>query len=639
MQSINHFLNHSDALIDEKQYETMYQLSIQAPERFWAMQAKKYLTWFRDWDTVLSGSFAENNVRWFSGARLNVCYNCVDRHLPQLANQAAIIWQGDEPDQSRIITYDELHAEVCRLANGLKELGLKKGDRVCIYLPMLPEAAIAMLACARIGVVHSVVFAGFSPTALKNRIVDAACSAIITADINRRGGKIIPLKANVDAIIAECPTIQKVIVLNTTGQNVRLNQYEIDYHTLVKAQSCECAIEEMEASDPLFILYTSGSTGKPKGILHGQAGYLLYVTMTFQLIFNYQPKEVYWSTADVGWITGHSYIVYGPLASGATTLIFAGMPTYPTPSRYWEIIDKHRVNIFYTAPTAIRALMALGEQPVQSTRRDSLRILGSVGEPINPDVWLWYYNIVGEKRCPIVDTWWQTETGGIMICPFPYATPLKPGSACKPFFGVAPAIMDEEGHLLKNPARGNLVITQPWPGQLQTIYGAAERCRQAYFVTYSGMYFTGDGVSCDKDGYYWIIGRVDDVINVSGHRLGTAEIENILVSHPKVAEAAVVGYPHKIKGQGIIAFVTPKKGIEPDAVLFSDLIHLVSEKISPIAKPDKIIWTEDLPKTRSGKIMRRILNKIVNNQKEDLGDISTLSNPEIVNAIIEKLSI
>jgi len=637
MSIIKNHLDFDGALINEQQYATLYHHSIENPAQFWAEQAEKYIHWIRRWDAVLTGSFTENNVRWFSGAKLNVCYNCLDRHLEIRGEQPAIIWEGDQPGVQQILTYQELHTAVCRFANGLKSLGVKKGDRVCIYLPMIPEAIIAMLACARIGAIHSVVFAGFSPTALKNRIQDATCHLIITADINQRGGKNILLKSNVDEIIQDCPSVRNVIVLNNQAQKIERKAHDIDWEDLVAKQDTVCPIVEMEASDPLFILYTSGSTGKPKGILHGQAGYLLYVTMTFQLIFNYQAGEIFWCTADVGWITGHSYIVYGPLSSGASLLIFAGTPTYPTPARYWEIIDKHQVNIFYTAPTAIRALMAVGEKYLSSTHRESLRLLGTVGEPINPDVWLWYYEKVGKKRCAIVDTWWQTETGGIMISPLPGATALKAGSATKPFFGIEPAIVNEAGEELENSARGNLIIKTPWPGQLQTIYNDPSRFQAAYFSQYPGSYFTGDGARRDEDGYYWITGRVDDVINVAGHRLGTAEIESVLVSHPNVAEAAVIGFTHAVKGQGIFAFVTPKKGIIADESLKQQLIQLVSQKISPIAKPDRIVFTEDLPKTRSGKIMRRILGKIVNHEMDSLGDISTLSNPEVVQSIIERV--
>lgn len=623
----------------EEQYHEMHKRSLQDPEGFWAQQAEQYLTWHRPWKQVVSNFSFDESALWFSGAQLNVCYNCLDRHLPDRSKQTAIIWEGDDPLESRYISYQLLYESVCRFANGLKKLNIKKGDRVCIYMPMIPEAAMAMLACARIGAIHSVVFAGFSPEALKNRVNDANCSLIITANFNRRGGKTIPLKSHVDEIIKDCPSVKYSVVVENIDESVAMYEHDIWYHDLIADVDADCPIETMEANDPLFILYTSGSTGKPKGILHGQAGYLLYATMTFQYVFNYQEGDIYWCTADVGWITGHSYIVYGPLASGATTLMFAGVPSYPTPSRFWKIIDKHKVNIFYTAPTAIRALMREGDDYVNKTSRDSLKLLGSVGEPINPEVWQWYYDVVGQQRCPIVDTWWQTETGGIMITPLPGITPLKPGSASWPFFGVDLAIFDAQGKPVINNASGNLVIKKPWPGMLQTVYKDPDRFQQTYFSQYPGYYFTGDGAHQDEDGFYWISGRTDDVINVSGHRLDTAEIENILVEHPDVAEAAVVGFPHKIKGQGIFAFVTTKANVTPDDQLRSDLIALVRKKISPIASPDKIEWAEDLPKTRSGKIMRRILRKIVNNDIESLGDISTLANPEVVDTLIKKTAL
>lgn len=633
---IKKHIDFKGALISSSQCEKMYQQSIDNPENFWAEQADKYISWDKKWDKVLSGDFEHHNVQWFSGGTLNVCANCLDRHLPERADQPAIIWEGDEPSQSKVFTYQQLHEQVCRFANGLKSLGVSKGDRICIYMPMIPEAAIAMLACARIGAIHSVVFAGFSPESLKNRIQNAKCSVVITADANQRGGKTIPVKKNVDEIMDDCDSVEKVIVVNYLDKKVKMNKKDVWYHELMAKASKDCPVEIMEATEPLFILYTSGSTGKPKGILHGQGGYLLYATMTFQLIFNYQKDDIYWCTADIGWITGHSYLVYGPLASGATTLMFAGVPTHPTPSRFWEVVDKHNVNIFYTAPTAIRTLMREGDEAVNKTSRESLKLLGSVGEPINPKVWKWYYEIVGEKRCPIVDTWWQTETGGIMISPFPGATPLKPGAASCPFFGVELAIVDDDGKTLEGEVTGNLVITRPWPGQLQTIYGDRERYKETYFSQFPGMYFSGDAVSRDKDGDYWITGRVDDVINVSGHRLDTAEIESALVSNPNVAEAAVVGFPHEIKGQGIFAFVTPKMGVTPNQELADELVALARKKISPIASPDHIEWTDDLPKTRSGKIMRRILRKIVSGDTENLGDISTLANPETVETIIKQ---
>ncbi len=634
---IKDHIDFNGARISTTQYAEMYQQSLQAPEQFWAEQAEKYITWSKPWDKVLTGDFVNNNVRWFSGAELNVCANCIDRHLPERAAQPAIIWEGDEPTESKVLTYQDLYEQVCRFANGLKSIGISKGDRVCIYMPMIPEAAIAMLACARIGAIHSVVFAGFSPASLKSRVQDAECSVIITADSNRRGGKILPLKSNVDEIIAECSSVKNVVVVQYNQQPITMHEHDIWYHELIKEQATDCPAEPMQATDPLFILYTSGSTGKPKGILHGQGGYLLYATMTFQLVFNYQAGDVYWCSADIGWVTGHSYIVYGPLASGATTLMFAGVPNYPSCARFWEVIDKHQVNIFYTAPTAIRALMRDGDATVQSTSRKSLKLLGTVGEPINPEAWLWYYNIVGEQRCPIVDTWWQTETGGMMITSFPGAIPLKPGAASWPMFGVDLVIVDEQGNKLQGEASGNLVICKPWPGQLQTVYGDPKRYQATYFSQYPGMYCTGDGAHRDKDGYYWITGRVDDEINVSGHRLDTAEIESALVEHQDIAEAAVVGFPHEIKGQGIFAFVTPKAGVTVNQQLTDELIQLVRKNISPIATPDHIQWVDDLPKTRSGKIMRRILRKIVNGEIEALGDISTLANPETVQFIIDEI--
>lgn len=634
---IRDYVNSQTALISAQDYQLQYQHSLENPVEFWAAQAEKYLDWIKSWDDVLVGSFEQDNVRWFEGASLNVCVNCLDRHLPNRADQVAIIWEGDEPEQNRQLTYRELLLAVCQFANAMKSLGIKKGDRVCIYMPMIPEAAIAMLACARIGAIHSVVFAGFSPDSLKSRIQDASCALIITADGNQRGGKTLPLKASVDEIIGDCTSVQHTIVVQHTQQAITMNHNDHWYHEIIATQPAECPAEAMSASDPLFILYTSGSTGKPKGILHGQAGYLLQATMTFQLIFNYQPGDVYWCTADIGWITGHSYIVYGPLANGATTLMFAGVPNYPTPARCWEIVDKHQVNIFYTAPTAIRALMRAGDDYVKQTDRDSLKLLGTVGEPINPEVWLWYYNVVGKNRCPIVDTWWQTETGGIMISPLAGAIALKPGCATKPFFGVSLAIIDDEGKEVIGEGTGNLVITKPWPGQLQTIYNNHQRYRDTYFSQHHGAYFTGDSAYRDQDNYYWITGRTDDVINVSGHRLDTAEIESALVAHPDIAEAAVVGVPHEIKGQGIFAFVTVKAGINPNNALRDQLIQLVRQKIGAIAKPDHIEWADDLPKTRSGKIMRRILRKIVNQETDQLGDISTLSNPETVQAIIDQL--
>ena len=632
---INTHINDKNTVITLAQYQTMYQRSIQDPTGFWGEQAKHYLNWSREWDDVFTGDFSDNNVRWFPGAQLNVCENCLDRHLPKRSNQIAVIWEGDELTQSSTLTYQELFEQVCRFANGLKSIGVTKGDRVCIYMPMIPEAMIAMLACARIGAIHSVVFAGFSAESLLNRIQDAQCSVIVTADSNIRATKHIPLKNNVDQIIDACASVNKVIVTRYSGQSITMGKQDIWYHDLIANESVQCPIELMEATDPLFILYTSGSTGKPKGILHGQAGYLLYTTMSFQMIFNYQEGDIYWCTADIGWITGHSYFVYGPLSSGATTLMFAGIPTYPTPARMWQIIDKHQVNIFYTAPTAIRALMRAGNDIVQQTSRRSLKLLGTVGEPINPEVWRWYYNTIGEQRCPIVDTWWQTETGGMMITPMPFATALKPGSASWPFFGIAPSIINDKGKPSAAGETGNLVITQSWPGQSQTIYGDPDRFKQTYFSRYPGAFYTGDGAYCDQTGYYWITGRTDDVINVSGHRLDTAEIESALVAHPSVIEAAVVGIADNIKGQSIFAFVTPKNNIVKNKRLTDELIQWVHRKISPIATPDHIQWTNDLPKTRSGKIMRRILRKIANNDTDRLGDISTLANPETMTLILK----
>lgn len=624
-----------NTLINEQQYKELYDLSIKDPEKFWAEQAEKYLTWYQPWQKVLTGNLEQGDVRWFVGGQLNACYNCLDKHLPHRAEQTAIIWEGDSPDQSKKITYGELHRQVCLCANMLKELGVQKGDRVCIYLPMIPEAAIAMLACARIGAIHTVVFAGFSAIALQERILDADCEIIITADETKRGGKGIPLKANVDSALFTCPNVKKVIVVKHTGINVPWNhERDIWYHEATSNVSDDCPVQLMDANDPLFILYTSGSTGKPKGVLHGTGGYLLFTAMTFQLIFDYHEGDIHWCTADVGWVTGHSYIIYGPLINGATTVMYEGIPTFPTPSRYWEIIDKYNVNIFYTAPTAIRALIREGDKYVTSSSRKSLKILGSVGEPINPDVWEWFYNIVGEKRCPIVDTWWQTETGGILISPLPGATALKPGSTTKPFFGIMPGIVDDNGKTLNGEANGNLVITKPWPGQLLTIYGSPERFMNGYYRPYPGYYFTGDGAHRDADGYYWITGRVDDVINVSGHRLGTAEIESALIQHQHVAEAGVVGYPHELKGQGIYAFVVLMKDTKPSEQLNKELMTLVRRHISPIAVPDVIQFTSGLPKTRSGKIMRRILRKIAQGETENLGDTSTLADAEVVGELV-----
>ena len=582
-----------------------------------------------DWD------YNAGRIRWFEGARLNVSVNCIDRHLEKRANQVAILWEGDEPDVDKHITFAELHRDVCRLANVLKRRGVKKGDRVSIYMPMVPEAAYAMLACARIGAVHSVVFGGFSPSALRDRILDSDCQVVITSDEGVRGGKPIPLKANTDEAVKECPNVHTVLVLKRTGGAIDWDEKrDVWYHDAVAAESDDCPPESMDAEDPLFILYTSGSTGKPKGVLHTTGGYQLYTAITHKYVFDYHDGDIYWCTADVGWVTGHSYIVYGPLANGATTLMFEGVPTYPDAGRFWQVCDKHNVNIFYTAPTALRALMGQGNDPVQSSARKSLRLLGTVGEPINPEAWEWYYHVVGDDRCPIVDTWWQTETGGILITPLPGATKLKPGSATRPFFGVLPAIVDGDGKELEGAAEGNLCIKQPWPGQMRTVFGDHRRFKDTYFSAFPGKYFTGDGARRDADGYYWITGRVDDVINVSGHRMGTAEVESALVLHKEVAEAAVVGCPHDVKGQGIYAYVTLMAGTEPTEPLRKELVDLVRKEIGPIAAPDVIQWAPGLPKTRSGKIMRRILRKIAANEVSDLGDTSTLAEPAVVDDLV-----
>ena len=626
------------ALINAETYQQQYQTSLADNVEFWAEQGWR-LQWLQPYTQVKDVVYSQDEVRirWYYDGVLNVCANCVDRHLPQRQQQTAIIWEGDDPAQSRHITYGELYIEVCRFANVLKRLGVKKGDRVTIYMPMIPEAVYAMLACARIGAIHSVVFGGFSPASLAERINDCGSTFVITADTGQRSGNSIALKANVDAALARLDSTaeMRVLVVQHTGDSIAwVDDRDSWYHNLVTEVSDECAPEPMNAEDPLFILYTSGSTGKPKGVLHSSGGYLVYAAMTHQLVFDYQEGDIYWCTADVGWITGHSYCVYGPLANGATTLIFAGVPNYPGPARCWEVCDKHQVNIFYTAPTAIRALMRAGDAPVKSTDRRSLRILGTVGEPINPEAWEWYYRVVGDERCPIVDTWWQTETGGILISPLPGATPLKPGSATRPLFGVQPALVDADGHILEGEAAGNLVLLDSWPGQMRTVYGNHQRFIDTYFATYPGMYFTGDGARRDADGYYWITGRVDDVLNVCGHRMGTAEIESALVAHPQVAEAAVVGYPHDIKGQGIYCYVTLKIDVEPDEQLRQALIAWVREQIGPIATPDRLQWAPGLPKTRSGKIMRRILRKIAANEYQDLGDTSTLAEPAVVEELI-----
>ena len=624
------------SLIDFEQYKKLYQQSISQPETFWAEQAEQFLSFFEPWSAVYQGEFAKADVRWFADAKLNVCWNCIDRHLPERADQTAIIWEGDDPTTEKIISYAQLKTSVCQMANVLKKHGVKKGDRVTIYMPMVPEAAYAMLACTRIGAVHSVVFGGFSPDSLADRIVDCKSSFLVTADEGVRGGRSIPLKENVDKALERCPDCTTVLVVKRTGGDILwVPGRDFWWHEEALSVSSDCEAAPMDAEDPLFILYTSGSTGKPKGVLHTTAGYLLYASLTHHLVFDYQSDDIYWCTADVGWVTGHSYIVYGPLANGATTLMFEGVPNYPDASRCWQVCDKHGVTIFYTAPTAIRALMREGSDPVQKTNRSSLRILGTVGEPINPEAWLWYYHVVGDGRCPIVDTWWQTETGGILITPLPGATKLKPGSATRPFFGVRPVIVDNEGKILEGACEGNLCIADSWPGQMRTVFGDHERFIQTYFATYDNLYFTGDGCRRDEDGYYWITGRVDDVINVSGHRMGTAEVESALVAHQQVAEAAVVGAPHEIKGQGIYAYVTLNMGEDPSDELRTELTQWVRKEIGPIASPDWIQWSPGLPKTRSGKIMRRILRKIAANEHDSLGDISTLADPAVVDDLVE----
>lgn len=621
--------------LNREQYEKLYEQSIENPDEFWAEQAGELLYWHQPWKEVFGGDFSNADVQWFAGAKLNVAYNCIDRHLEKRGQQTAIIWEGDEPEDDKRITYRELYEQVCRLANALKSRGVKKGDRVCIYMPMIPEAAYAMLACARIGAVHSVVFGGFSPESIKDRILDSDCQTVITADEGVRGGRTIPLKANVDEALQQCPNVHSVFVARRTNAEIPWHEKrDVCYHKATEAAAADCEPELMNAEDPLFILYTSGSTGKPKGVLHTTAGYLLGAAITHKYVFDYHDGDVYWCTADVGWVTGHSYIVYGPLANGAITLMFEGVPTYPDASRFWQVVDKHQVNIFYTAPTAIRALMASGDEPVTRTSRSSLRLLGSVGEPINPEAWEWYYQVVGEKRCPIVDTWWQTETGAIMITPLPGVTDLKPGSATLPFFGVSPALLDADGNELEGATEGNLVITQSWPSQIRTVYGDHERCINTYFSAYPGYYLTGDSARRDTDGYYWVTGRVDDVINVSGHRLGTAEIESALVLHEKVAEAAVVGYPHDIKGQGIYAYVTLMGGQAQSEELRKELAQFVGKEIGAFAKPEIIQFAPGLPKTRSGKIMRRILRKIAADELENLGDTTTLADPSVVEQLI-----
>tara|TARA_B110000027_G_scaffold52412_1_gene57160 strand:- start:1458 stop:3431 length:1974 start_codon:yes stop_codon:yes gene_type:complete len=621
--------------LDKTRFQELYQQSIASPDEFWAGQADELLHWHQRWQSVSSSDFNKAETNWFTGAKLNVAFNCIDRHLEQRGEQTAIIWEGDEPTEDKKITYRELHTHVCKFANALKARGVSKGDRVCIYMPMIPEATYAMLACARIGAVHSVVFGGFSPESLKDRILDSDCQTIITADEGLRGGRTVPLKANVDAALEQCPGVHSVFVVRRTKADVPwFDGRDVCYLKSTEAASAECEVELMDAEDPLFILYTSGSTGKPKGVLHTTAGYLLGASITHKYVFDYHEGDIYWCTADVGWVTGHSYIVYGPLANGATTLMFEGVPTYPDASRYWQVIDKHQVNIFYTAPTAIRALMSAGDKPVTSTSRSSLRLLGSVGEPINPEAWEWYYKVVGDSRCAIVDTWWQTETGAIMITPIPGVTDLKPGSAATPFFGVKAALLDADGNELEGAATGNLVLCQSWPSQIRSVYGDHQRCIDTYFTTYPGYYFTGDSARRDDEGYYWVTGRVDDVINVSGHRLGTAEIESALVLHCAVAEAAVVGYPHDIKGQGIYAYVTLMSGTEESENLRSELLKFVAKEIGAFARPEFIQFAPALPKTRSGKIMRRILRKLAANELDNLGDTTTLAEPAVVEQLI-----
>ena len=632
----------SDALaknahIDADGYQALYAESIADPNAFWAKHGNR-IDWIKPYSQVSDVSYDAKNlhINWFADGSLNAAANCLDRHLAERGDQTAIIWEGDEPDQQRHISYRELHEDVCKFANVLKANGAKKGDRITVYMPMIPEAAIAMLACVRIGAVHSVVFGGFSPDALAGRIQDCESNMVITADEGVRGGRPIPLKSNTDAALKSCPDCTTVIVVKRTGGAIDwVEGRDVWYEEAMRAASADCPAEEMNAEDPMFILYTSGSTGKPKGVLHTTGGYMVYASMTHQYVFDYHDGDIYWCTADVGWITGHSYIIYGPLANGAITLMFEGVPTYPDSSRFWRIVEKHRVNMFYTAPTAIRALMREGEAPVASCDKSSLRLLGSVGEPINPEAWMWYHKIVGEERCAIVDTWFQTETGGILITPLPGATPTKPGSATRPFFGIKPVLVDGDNNLLDGAADGNLCIDHSWPGQMRTVYGDHQRFIETYFTTFPGRYFTGDGARRDADGYYWITGRVDDVLNVSGHRMGTAEVESALVAHPKVAEAAVVGYPHDIKGQGIYAYVTLIAGAAPDTALASELRQWTRTQIGPIATPDLLQWAPQLPKTRSGKIMRRILRKIAANEYDQLGDTSTLTDPAVVDDLVD----
>ena len=621
--------------ISDSEFEELYKKSLENPDQFWSEQADIYLDWDQRWSQVQETNIEKGEITWFKGGKLNASVNCIDRHLPDNSEKIAFIWEGDNPNESKEITYQELHDEVCKFSNVLKLRGVSKGDRVCIYMPMIPEATYAMLACARIGAIHSVVFGGFSPESLKDRILDSDCQTVITADEGLRGGKRVPLKENVDEALMGCPNVHTVLVIARTGAEVPWNDdCDVKYEEISKDISNKCEPEIMDSEDPLFILYTSGSTGKPKGVLHTTGGYLLQAAISHRLVFDYKDGEIYWCTADVGWVTGHSYIVYGPLANGATSLIFEGIPTHPSPSRFWEVIDKHKVNIFYTAPTALRALMAQGDQYVETSSRSSLRILGTVGEPINPEAWEWYFKVVGASSCPIVDTWWQTETGAMMITPIAGFTAMKPGSATKPFLGIEPALLDELGEEIIGEGSGNLVIKSSWPSQIRTVYGDHQRCIDTYYSMYPGYYTTGDGARRDSDGYYWITGRVDDVLNVSGHRLGTAEVESALVLHQEVAEAAVVGYEHEIKGQGIYCYVTLMSETTPNEELKSDLINLVAKEIGPIAKPDIIQWAPGLPKTRSGKIMRRILRKIASNEIKDLGDTTTLADPSVVEELI-----
>ena len=625
------------AQLGQEDFQRLYQQSITQPDQFWAEQAKALLDWSKPWDSVQQCDLKTGQAAWFKGGKLNVSYNCIDRHLAKRGDQIALLWEGDNPADSSAITYNTLHRNVCRLANVLKSRGVKKGDRVCIYMPMVPEAAYAMLACTRIGAIHSVVFGGFSPDALRDRILDADCRTVITADEGVRGGKVVPLKNNVDKALLGCPAVSTVVVVERTKNTVQwVEGRDLRYHQAVEQASSDCPPEPMDAEAPLFILYTSGSTGKPKGVLHTTGGYLLQATLTFKTVFDYREGEVFWCTADVGWVTGHSYIVYGPLANGAISLIFEGVPNYPDTSRFWQVVDKHKVNIFYTAPTALRGLMREGPGPLAKTSRASLRLLGSVGEPINPEAWEWYFNEVGKQRCPIVDTWWQTETGGIMISPLAGTRRLKPGCATQPLFGVQPVLLDDQGKLIEGAGSGILAIKASWPGQIRSVYGDHQRMIDTYFKLFPGYYFTGDGARRDADGDLWITGRIDDVINVSGHRIGTAEVESALVLHDNIAEAAVVGYPHDLKGQGIYAFVTPMNGVTPDETLHTELLALVSKEIGSFAKPELSQWAPAVPKTRSGTVMRRILRKIACNELENLGDTSTLADPSVVQGLIDK---